>query len=71
MCSWGTGNVPLWQAPVESGNTRCMRWLVLSVALPFQQSGKFTCSWSRVAAGHCGIGVDSDGAVAPAYAIGP
>src|SRR6266498_1426185 len=45
ICSCGTARNPLAQRPFASGNTMCVRWLVLSVFLPSQQLGKV---WIRL-----------------------
>ena len=51
-------------------------WSKLSAVLPFQQSGKLTCSWSFEAGGQCGGVLDAAGGIASGRAavgarIGP
>src|SRR4051795_9473262 len=45
-------------------------WSTLSRVLPFQQSGKLTCSWSFEAGGHAGGVLDAAGGVASGWPAG-
>src|SRR5436853_7525951 len=54
MRSAGIALVPLGHAPVLSGNTTCVRWLVLSMFVPSQQLGKSSWRTSSLPRGQSG-----------------